>query len=218
MSGCRAQRVEAFLDDGGAGILAARIVAIVDREQRLAGGRPRRPAVIAPGSRARSRRMPPTGRDHLGADVAIGMLKEDGGPIAFEQDHRVVDQAECPTQVEPAPDIGGDAAQCLRPMKKVRDLVGTLGATDHRAERVGGDPDDSRSRGPSDRRLPTTWRTPHGSREPGIETASSGRPSGKTASGSARPASTDPGHRRATGPVPGRPRAAGSCRDPEPTG
>ena len=37
-SGRRAQRVEALLDDGGADVLAARVVAVVDREERPAGG------------------------------------------------------------------------------------------------------------------------------------------------------------------------------------
>ena len=76
-------------------------------------------------------------------DVAIGMLEEDGGAVALEQDHRVVDQAgQDPVEIEPAADVGRDAAQGLGPMEQVGDLVGALGAADHRPERVGRDPGD----------------------------------------------------------------------------
>ena len=57
----RAQRVEAFLDDGGADVLAARVVAVVDREQRLEGGhRGRRQRSLREVADARDD-MPPTG-------------------------------------------------------------------------------------------------------------------------------------------------------------
>ncbi len=71
------------------------------------------------------------------------MLEEDGGPIAFEQDHRVVDQAgQDPIEVEPAADVGRHSAERLGPMEQVGDLVGALGAADHRPERVRRDPGD----------------------------------------------------------------------------
>ena len=71
------------------------------------------------------------------------MLEEDGGAIAFEQDHRVVDQAgQDPIEVEPAADVGRHAAKRLGPMEQVSDLVGALGTADHRPEGVRRDPGD----------------------------------------------------------------------------
>jgi hypothetical protein len=75
--------------------------------------------------------------------VAIGVLEEDRGAVAFEQDHRVVDQAgQDPIEVEPAADVGRDASQRLRPMEQMGDLLGPLSPADHRPEGVGRDPGD----------------------------------------------------------------------------
>ena len=76
-------------------------------------------------------------------DVAIRVLEEDGRPIALEQDHRVVDQAgQDPIEVEPAADVGRDAPQRLGAMEQVCDLLGALGAADHRPDGVRRDPGD----------------------------------------------------------------------------
>ncbi len=140
----RAQRVEALLDDGRPDALAARVVSVADREQRLerrptGGGRQRPLREVADAGEVRGRQA----AADLGRHVAVGMLEEDGGPIALEQDHRVVDQAgQDPVEVEPAADVARDAAQRLGPMEQVGDLVGALGAADHRPERVRRDPGD----------------------------------------------------------------------------
>ena len=217
----RAQRVEALLDDGGPDVLAAWVVAIVDREQRLEGGhRGGRQRSLREVADARDERRRQVSRD-LGADVAIGMLEEDGGPIALEQDHRVVDQAgQDPVEIEPASDVGGDATERLRPMEKVRDLVGSLGAADHRAERVRGDPGD----------LEVTWpERPDGLADDvedaprlartGDRDGQLGPAIGEDSERIARPAvEQDPGHRRATGPVAAGGELQRLAEDPEPTG
>ena len=218
----RAQGVEALLDDRRPDALAARVVSVVDREQRLErghrGGRQRPLREVANAGDIRRRQV----AAHLGRHVAIGMLEEDGGPIALEQDHRVVDQAgQDPVEVEPAADVGRHAAKCLGSMEQVGDLVGALGAADHRPESR--PPRPGRRRGRADRvsraASPTTWRTPHGSRGPGIATASSGRSSGKTASGSFVPAiEQDAGHRTANGPIPAGGQFERLAEDPESTG
>ena len=53
------------------------------------------------------------------------MEQEHGGPVAVEQDHGVVDQARQDlVEVEPAADVGGDAAEGVRPVELVGDFVG----------------------------------------------------------------------------------------------
>ena len=140
---CRAQRVEPFLDDGGADVLAARVVAVADREERPARG-------------DRGRRQGP-GRDvadavqvgrrqaaaDLGRDVAVALLEEDRCPVAFEQHHGVVDQpGQDPVQVEPAADVAGDPAERLGPVEQVPDRLRPLGAADDRADPVTDDAGD----------------------------------------------------------------------------
>ena len=211
----RAQRVEAFLDDGRADILAARIVAVVDGEQRLEGGHR--------GGRQRSLREVADARDerrrqvagHLGADVAIGMLEEDGGAVALEQDHRVVDQAgQDPVEVEPAADVGRDAAQRLRAMEQVGDLVGALGAADHRPERVRGDPGDLEVARPERTgRLADDVKDAPRLARTGDRDGQLGAAIGEDRERIARPAvEQDAGHRRRDRSGPGRRRAPGSCR------
>ena len=134
---CRAQRVEPFLDDGGADVLAARVVAVADREERPARG-------------DRGRRQGP-GRDvadavqigrrqataDLGRHVAVALLEEDRSPVAFEQHHGVVDEpGQDPVQVEPAADVAGDPAERLGPVEQVPDRLRPLGAADDRADPV----------------------------------------------------------------------------------
>ena len=91
-------------------------------------------------------------------------------------------------------------------MEQVGDLVGSSRAGDERADGVGDDPARRRCRArPSEPGVsPTMSSAPHGSRPPGMATASSGRPSGRIA-GTCRPA------RRAGSPAAGRdpPRSAG---------
>ena len=143
------------------------------------------------------------------------MLEEDGGAIAFEQDHRVVDQAgQDPVEVEPAADVGGDAAERLGPMEEVGDLVGALGAADHRAERVRRDPGDLEVTRPertgrlADDVEDAPWLARTGDRDGQL-----GPAIGEDRERIARPAvEQDPGHRRATGPVPAGRQLAVPCR------
>ena len=138
-----AERVEALLDDGRADTLATWIIGIADREEGAAGD--------DGGGREGARRefadaVEVAGRESatdLGDGLAIGPLEEDGGAVALEQDHRVVDQPrQDPIEVEPAADVARDAAQRLGAVEEVGDLLGSLGAADDRAEPFGGDPRD----------------------------------------------------------------------------
>ena len=140
----RAQRVEALLDDGGADVLAARVVAVVDGEQRPAGGdgggrqRPLREVADARDERRRQAAA------DLGADVAVGMLEEDRGrgrprtgPSRGRRGRtgsgRGRAGCRCRSRRGAAPRPDGAGARPRRP----------AGApTDDRAERVGGDPGD----------------------------------------------------------------------------
>ena len=192
-SGAVQSGVEALLDDGGPDVVAARVVAVVDGEDRPASGRRRPPAATAPGTRGRSRgSAADSPRLTSATDVAVRALEEHRRAIALEQDHRVVDQAgQDPVEVEPAADVAGHPAQGLRAVEQVRHLLGALGAADDRA----------RARRPPTRAISTSRlpERPAASRRrragrptaravPGIATASSGRPSGRTAR-AARPAS-----------------------------
>ena len=68
------------------------------------------------------------------------MLEVDRGPVAVEQDHRVVDQAgQDPVEIEPAADVGRHPAQRLGAVEQVGHLVGPLSTTDDRPDRVGRD-------------------------------------------------------------------------------
>ena len=110
--------VEAFLDDRRADVRATRVVAVGDGIQRAPGGNGR--------CRQRARREVANAGEEacreaatdLGRDVAVGMLKEDRGPVATEQDHRMVDQAgEDAIEVQPAADVTGDSTQRLGAME-----------------------------------------------------------------------------------------------------
>ena len=180
----RAQRVEALLDDRRPDVVAARVVAVADREQRPVGldggGRQRSGGERRGGC---SRYVVDSPRLTSAAMLPVVALQEDGRGVALEQDHRVVDQAgQDPVEVEPAADVAGDPAERLRPVEQVVDLVGAPGAADERAERRRRTPAPRRGRAaPSDPAVsPTISRTPHGPSGPGIATASSGRPSGTT--------------------------------------
>ena len=212
--------VEAFLDDGRPDVLAARVVAVVDREQRATSGDRRR--------RQRPRRDPRMlaevgGRQSaadLGDGTAVLALEEHRRAIAVEQDHRMVDQAgQDPVEVEPAADVAGHPAQRLGAVEQVGHLVGSLGAADDGTRSRRPRPARARRRGSASdpRASPTTCRTPHGGVGPGIATASSGRPSGRTASAH-RPAPRRAA-RPGSGPRPVRPRPAASSSvrpsDPE---
>ena len=120
----RAQRVEALLDHCGTDVLATRVVAVVDREERPQGrhrrGRERSWREDADAGQVCRRQAPAD----LGLDAAVGLLEEDGCPVALEQDHGVIDQAgQDPVEVEPAADIARDAAQGLGSMEEMGDLV-----------------------------------------------------------------------------------------------
>ena len=70
-------------------------------------------------------------------------MEEHGSAIAFEQHHRVVDQAgQDPVEVEPTADVAGDPAKGLSPMEQMRHLPGALGAADDGADPVRGHPRD----------------------------------------------------------------------------
>ncbi len=138
-----AQRVEAFLDDRGSNAFAAWVVAVADGEQRPTG-RDR-------GARQRPRRdladAREVGRGQAATDLRdrmpIGPQQEDSAAVAFEQDHRVIDQpGQDPVQVESRTDIAGHPAERLRPMQEVRDFVSAACAGDERTHGVGDDPGD----------------------------------------------------------------------------
>ena len=138
-----AQGVEAFLHDRRPDVVAPRVVAVVDREDRPASGHG--------GRRQRSWRDPPDGRQvgarqspaHLDHRVAVLALDEDRRAIALEQDHRMVDQAgQDAVEVEPAADIAGHPPQGLRAVEQMRHLLGALGAADDRTQRLGRHPGD----------------------------------------------------------------------------
>ena len=148
------------------------------------------------------------------------MLEEDGGPIAFEQDHRMVDQAgQDPIEVEPAADVGRHAAERLGPMEQVGDLVGALGAADHRPERIRRDPGDvevartERARGLTDDKedAPRLART-------GDRHGELGAVVGEDRQRVFGPAiEQDPGHRSANRPVPAGGQLERLAEDPEAT-
>ena len=133
----RAQRVEPLLDHGGTDVLAARVVAVVDREERPQGrhrGGGERPWREDADAGQVGRRQPAA---DLGLDAPVRLLEEDGCPVALEQDHGVIDQAgQDPVEVEPAADIAGDAAQRLGSMEEMGDLVRAAGTADDRAEPI----------------------------------------------------------------------------------
>ena len=139
----RTERVEAFLDDGGANALAAWVVRVPDGEERPTsdhrkrGERPLREVADAVEEGGRE------SATHLGDGLTVRAPEEDAGAIAFEQDHRVVDQAgQDPVEVEAAPDVRGDAPERLGTMEEVGDLVGTLRTAHDRPKTFGDDSGD----------------------------------------------------------------------------
>ena len=140
----RAQRVEPLLDDGGPDALAARVVAVADREQRPAGGDGGGSAATASGmSRMLLRYVVGQAAADLADRVAVRTQEEDRAAVALEQHHRVIHQpGQDPVEIEPRADVAGDPAERLRPMEQVGDLVGAARAGDERPDRVGDDPGD----------------------------------------------------------------------------
>ena len=149
------------------------------------------------------------------------MLEEDGGAVALEQDHRVVDEAgQDPIEVEPAADVARDAPERLGSMEEVRDLVGALGAADHRADGVRRDPGDvevartERAGGLADdvEDAPRLART-------GDRHGQLGAAVGEDRQRVVRPAlEQDARHRAASGPVPAGGQFERLAEDPEATG
>ena len=113
-----ADRVEPLLHDRRPEVGRPRVVAVAHGEEREAG---RRGFGRQGGNREvpdrRQVRVGEAPRD-LGGDVAVGAPEEDRRAIAAEQDPRVVDDAgEDLPEVELAPDVGRDPAECLGPVK-----------------------------------------------------------------------------------------------------
>ena len=134
----RAQRVEALLDDRRAHAGAARVIAIADREERRVGldgcGRQRSGRQVAAAVEVADRQPPADLRD----DLAIAALEEDGRPVAFEQDHRMIDQAgQDPVEVEPTADVAGDSPEHFGAVPQVADLGAALSGADERTEAIG---------------------------------------------------------------------------------
>ena len=106
---------------------------------------------------------------------AVVPLQEDGGRVALEQDHGVVDQpGQDPVEVEPAADVAGDPAQRLGPVAQVIDLGAAPGDADQR-------PEAGRAR---PRRVEVVRRRAI----PPSRRRSAGRPTGRRAPGSRWPA------------------------------
>ena len=121
--------VEALLDHGGADALAARVVAVVDREQRPArrdrGGRERSCREVADAARYAADRPRLTSAD----DVAVGALR--GRPPPRSPSNRTIAWSTRPDRIRSRssrlPMSLGDPAQGLGPMEQVGDLLGALG-------------------------------------------------------------------------------------------
>ena len=171
-----AERVEALLHDGRPDAAAARVVRIAHGEQRPASGdgqRRQRPL------REVADRGQVLGRQaaaDLGRDRTVRALEEDRRAVTLEQHHRVIDEAgEDAVEVEPAPDVARDAAQGLRAMEQVRNLLLASTDGDERAEGVGDDPDEVQVERPEAVRpvghdqhdAPRTVRSHHGDRHLG---------------------------------------------------
>ena len=116
---------------------AARVVAIADREEGRSAShrgcrkRPRRHGRRRPGGSAG---QPAT---DLGDDRPVAALQEDRGAIAFEQDHRVVDQAgQDPIEIEPAADVAGDPPERLGAVAQMADLGASLRRSKDGAENL----------------------------------------------------------------------------------
>ena len=187
----RADGVEALLDDRGTDALAARVVAVVDGEERTALRRRPRPGSDIGREVADAREV---GRRQAAADLgdgaAVGALEEDRAAVGLEQDHGVVDEAgEDPVEVEAAADVARDPVERLGPMELVGDLL-RAGARPRRSCRWRW----RRPRRPRRRAARATtvvsatrWSTPHGPPSAGMTTASSGRPPGRIGSGAPVP-------------------------------
>ena len=136
----RAQRVEPLLDHRGSDVLAARVIPVLDREQRPSQRHRRRRErsrrKVADAGQIGGRQAAADVRDHM----PVAVLEEDRGPVALEQDHGVVDEAgQDPVEVESAADVAGHAAQRLGTVEEVGDLLGASRAAHDGAEAIGGD-------------------------------------------------------------------------------
>ena len=135
-----AHRVEALLHHGRADVGAARVVAIVGREQRTAGSdrvvREASCREIADGREVGGRQA----STDLGDDPAVGLAQEHGGAVALEQHHRVADEAgQDPIEVQAAADVARHPPQRLGPVEQVGDLLLASDDADDGADRVGHD-------------------------------------------------------------------------------
>ena len=192
-----------------------------DSRPRTAAGarRSRPPAATAAGCPGCWRGRPADRPRLTSADrLPVRAKEEDRGPVALEQDHRVIDQTgQDPVEVEAAADVAGHPAQRLGPMEQVGDLVGAPRAADERADRVRRRPGRRRCR--ARRAIPASRRR-HAGRPRARARRGSPRPAraGRRARPPARPR---PAHRAgwrawrsATGPLPTGGQSRAPCRGP----